>query len=183
MNSDLSAARRYASALFEVSRKRNEVDVVAANLQEVVTATQGSRELSSVLHHPRIPRERKRAVLHGVFGGRIHKDVENFLFLVVEKQRAVLLPQILQEFNRFVDEYRGEADAEAVTAVALQPTQIAALESALQTRFGVKVRLKTRVDPNILGGLQVRVGDKLIDATVNSRLGRMNEQLKRVKVT
>lgn len=183
MTGDISVARRYASALFEVAKKQKQVDAVAANLHEVADTVRASRELMSVLHHPLLPLEKKHAVLQGVFGGKVLPTVEKFLFLVVEKDRAVVLPQIVTEFDHMVDEFRGEADAEAVTAVPLSASQVAALQAALQQKFGVKVRLKTRLDPEVLGGLQVRVGDKLIDATVRTKLGRLNEQLKRVKVT
>jgi len=81
-----------------------------------------------------------------------------------------------------LDAHRGEADAEAVSAVPLTSEQIASLETQLQAASGFRVRLKTRVDPNILGGLVVRVGDKLIDASVATRLGQISNRLKQVKV-
>ena len=183
MNKDASVARRYAEALFQVAKKRDEVDAVADNLHEVAQAVNGSRELMSALHHPLLTDEKKRAIVRGVFGGRVREDVERFLFLVIEKGRAVLLPQMVEEFDRMGDELRGQADAEAISAVALSPQQTAHLEAALNQKFGVQVRLKTRVDAEILGGLIVRVGDKLIDGSVATRLQQMNEQLKRVKVT
>ncbi len=182
MTGDLSVARRYASALFEIAKKKGEVDAVAASLKEVGTTVQGSRELMSVLHHPLLPLEKKKSVLQAVFSGNAHPDVAKFLLLVVEKNRAVVLPQILIEFNRLVDEFRSEADAEVVSAIELSPAQITDIKAALQKKFGVQVRLKTRVDQNILGGLIVRVGDKLIDSSVESKLRTLNEQLKRVKV-
>jgi F-type H+-transporting ATPase subunit delta len=182
MKGEMSVARRYASALFAVATKRGEIEVVAANLGEVVEGIQSSRQLAGVLHHPLLSRDKKRAILHGVFGGSVHADVENFLFLVIEKDRAAILPQILEEFNRLFDEYRGQADGEVISAVPLSAAQIASLQSALQKKFGVQVRLQTRVDENLLGGLVVRVGDKQIDSSVASRLQTLNEQLKRVKV-
>ena len=183
MNQDTGVSRRYAEALFEVAKKRDEVDEVAASLHEVAQAVGGSRELMSALHHPLLTDEKKRSIVRGVFGGKIRPDVERFLFLVIEKGRAVFLPQMVEEFDRMVDTYRGEADAEAISAIPLSPAQTAHLETALNQKFGVRVRLKTRVDESILGGLIVRVGDKLIDGSVATRLQQMNEQLKRVKVT
>ena len=111
MNKDASVARRYADALFQVALKRSEVDEVAANLHEVVQAVEGSRELMSALHHPLLTQEKKQAIVRGVFGANVHADVVRFLFLVIQKDRAILLPQIVEEFDRFVDDYRGEADA------------------------------------------------------------------------
>ncbi len=183
MNDDISVARRYSAALFAVAKKRNQVDAVAASLREVVDAARGSRDLMGVMHHPLLTLEKKKSILRAVFSGRVLPDVEKFLFLVVQKNRAIMLPQILTEFDRMVDEFKGEANAEAVTATPLSPEQIGALQTALFQKFGVKVRLQTRVDPEVLGGLQVRVGDKLIDATVRTKLERISEQLKRVKVT
>ncbi len=183
MNGDISVARRYAAALFGMAKKRNEVDAVATNLREVADVARGSRDLMGVMHHPLLTLDKKKSILRQVFGGQIRPDVEKFLFLVVQKNRAVMLPQIVTEFNRMADEFRGEADAEAVTATPLSPEQIGALQNALLQKFGVRVRLQTRVDPEVLGGLQVRVGDKLIDATVRTKLERLSEQLKRVKVT
>ncbi|RYG72315.1 F0F1 ATP synthase subunit delta [bacterium] len=182
MKGDLSVARRYASALFAVAKKRGAVESIAANLNDVVVAIESSRELAGVLHHPLLSRDKKRVILHKIFGGSISADVENFLFLVVEKDRADILPQILNEYYRLFDEYRGQADGIVVSAVPLTQAQVTALQSALQKKFGVQVRLKTRVDENLIGGLIVRVGDKLIDSSVASRLQTMNEQLKRVKV-
>lgn len=181
MTGDLSVARRYASALFAVAKKRSEVDPVAISLKEVAETVHDSRQLAGVLHNPLLPRERKRAVLHGIFGS-IHPDVEKFLFLVVEKDRAILLPQIVEDFNRQIDEFRGQADGEVVSAVPLSAEQIASLQNALRARFGVQVRLTARVEPEILGGLIIRVGDKQIDGSVNSRLRAMSENLKRVKI-
>jgi F-type H+-transporting ATPase subunit delta len=90
---------------------------------------------------------------------------------------------VAAEFKRLLDEHRREIDAEAVTAIALSPAQQEALLQRLQTATGYTVRLKTRVDESILGGLIVRIGDKLIDGSVRSRLEMMREQLKQAKVT
>ncbi len=179
---DLSVARRYATALFGMAEKRSEIDAVTTDLNLVVETVDSSRELQGVLQHPRLPKEKKRAVIEGVFGGKVRPDVVNFLFLLVEKGRCALLTDIHKEFGRRVDEYSGQADAEAVSAVPLSTSQKQALETALAARFGVRVRLATRVDEHILGGLVVRVGDKLIDGSVAARLQSLSEQLKRTKV-
>jgi len=183
MNHDVSVARRYSAALFEVARKRGEVDAVSSNLQEVAGTIASSHDLMSVMHHPLLTQQKKRSIVREIFGTQIRPDVENFLFLVMQKNRAVLLPEMVREFERMVDEFRGEADAQVTTATPLSAQQIADLQVALQKRFGVKVRLHLHVDPEVLGGLQVQVGDKLLDATVRTKLTRLSEQLKRVKVS
>ena len=180
---DLRLARRYATELFNFAKAQNSLDQTARSLEEIVETLANSRDLNAVLHSPMLAPQKKSAILHGVFGANLSPAVERFLMLVVQKNDDLVLPQISSEFNRLVDVERGEADGEAVSAVPLTPEQIAALQSALQARFGVKVRLKTRVNENILGGLIVRVGDRLIDGSVANKLATLREELKRVKVT
>ena len=180
---DLRTARRYATELFNFAKAQNTLEATSQSLAEIVETLGNSRDLSGVLHNPMISDEKKSAILRGVFDQNISPAVERFLLLVVRKDDAIILPQISQEFNRLWDEFRGEADGEVVSAVPLSPAQIAALQTALQARFGVKVRLQTRVNENILGGLIVRVGDRLIDGSVANKLALLREELKRVKVT
>ncbi|HEX8237946.1 MAG TPA: F0F1 ATP synthase subunit delta [Abditibacteriaceae bacterium] len=183
MRGDIRAARRYARALFQLALERNEVDSIAAGLREVAQVAGGSRELMQVLNHPRITRQRKKELLSHVFGGALRTDIERFLFLLVERERAGIILSVASEFEHLLDEYRREVDAEAVTTVPLSAAQEAALLQRLQAATGYTVRLKTRVDESILGGLVVRIGDRLIDGSVRARLEVLREQLKQAKVT
>jgi F-type H+-transporting ATPase subunit delta len=180
---DFRAARRYAGALFNLARDRNELQPVAEGLNTVAQVSAASPELMTVLHHPRITQQRKKEILAHVFGGQVKADVEHLLLMMVEKDRAMIIPNVATQFNRLMDEYLRETDAEATSAIPLTPQQEAALLDRLQTVTGMRVRLKTRVDESILGGLVVRIGDKLIDASVASQLQRMKDSLKQAKVT
>lgn len=179
---DFRAARRYAGALFNVAVARNEADDVARNLADVTSVTTQSPELMSVLHHPRVTRERKKEILAHVFHNQVRPDVEHLLLMLVEKDRASIIPNVATEFARLLDEHQKEVNAEVVSAVPLTDTQTTQLEAQLQSATGYKVRLKARVDENILGGLIVRVGDKLIDASVVTQLSQIRNKLKQVKV-
>jgi len=180
---NLRVARRYAGALFQVARDRNEVDEVGRSLDEVTAAAQADPELLAVLDHPRITREHKRELLRRLFESTVHVDVARFLMLLIDHDRAAVLPAIGQEYRRLVDEFRHELEVHAVSAVPLTDRQIAALRERLQTATGGTLRLTTSVDESILGGLVVRVGDQLVDGSVASRLRGLRDQLKRVKVT
>lgn len=183
MAGDIRAARRYSKALFNTALAAGAVDEVAANLETLTATSQTTPQLMTVLHHPLVTRERKKEILHSVFGESLLPVVESFLFLLVEKDRAGIIDSVAQEFGRLVDEYRGIADVEAVSAVELSESQRAALQQRLTESTGKTIRLQTRVDADILGGLVVRVGDKLIDGSVASQLQRMREGLKQVKVS
>jgi F-type H+-transporting ATPase subunit delta len=183
MSADNRAATRYARALFGLALQRNEIDDVARSIAQVAQTVQSSPDLVAVLHHPRITRSRKKELLAQVFAGQIGTNVQNFLSLLIEKDRATLIPEAAREFERLLDEHRHEADAEAVSAVPLTEVQREALLQRLQATTGYKVRLTTRVDDSILGGLVVRVGDKLIDGSVATQLNHLREQLRQAKVT
>ena len=180
---DSGAVRRYSRALFNVAQERNEVDEVAQNLAQLTQTFANSPELRAVMHHPRITRTRRKELLHQVFQWSVRQDVVTFLNLLVDKDRANIIPHVAQEFLRLVDEHRREADAEVVSAVPLTDTQREAVVQRLKVTNNLQVvRLTTRVDPDILGGLVIRVGDQLIDGSVATQLNTMREQLKRAKI-
>jgi len=136
-----------------------------------------------VLQHPQITRERKKELLKQVYQESVGSDVQHFLSLLIDKDRSELLPQVVQQFGRLLDEHNQEMDVEATTAIPLTPQQEAALRERLETTTGYKLRLKTRVDEEVLGGLIIRFGDKLIDGSVATELRGVREHLRRAKVT
>lgn len=180
---DFRAARRYAGALFGLAQDRNELQQVATSLNAVAQVTSASAELMTVLHHPRITQARKKEILAHVFGGQVNTDVEHLLLMMVEKDRATIIPNVAAQFNRLMDNHLRETDAEATSAIPMTPEQESALLERLQAVTGMSVRLKTRVDANILGGLIIRIGDKLIDASVATQLQSMKDCLRLAKVT
>ncbi|MBV9868299.1 MAG: ATP synthase F1 subunit delta [Abitibacteriaceae bacterium] len=183
MAGDLRAARRYAGALFGLARQRNEISQIAAGIQVISQAVNGSPQLLTILEHPRITRDRKKELLRQVFSESVPADVEHFLFLLIDKERANIIPEVLVAFARLLDEYSREVDVEAVTALPMTEAQTEALRQRLEASSGYKVRLTTRVDESILGGLIVRIGDKLIDGSIATQLQAMREQLKQAKVS
>lgn len=179
---DLRAARRYAKALFNAALAADQVESAGAGLAEVTAAAAGTPQLMNVLRHPLISRARKTEILRALFEKSVTPLVEHFLFLLVEKDRSGMIDTVAQEFNRLVDEHRGIANAEAVTAVPMGEAERDALLQQLQSATGKTIRLTTKVDEEILGGLIVRVGNRMIDGSVATQLQRMRESLKQVKV-
>jgi F-type H+-transporting ATPase subunit delta len=180
---DLRAARRYARALFQTALKSENLDLVAENLDAISSAARTTPEFMNVLRHPRITRDRKKTMLHHIFEGRVQPLVEHFLFLIIEKDRAGIIPNIAAQFHELLDEHRREIDAEAISAVPMTEAQTEALRTRLKAATGYNIRLVTRVDDSILGGLMVRVGDKLYDGSLAAQLQRIEEQLRQVKVS
>src|SRR4051812_24432249 len=116
---DFRAARRYAGALFNLARDRDQLQPVAEGLNAVTAASQASPQLMTILHHPRVTQTRKKEILSHVFGGQINHDVENLLLMMVEKDRAAIIPNVAAQFNRLLDQHLRETDAQVTSAVAL----------------------------------------------------------------
>ena len=180
---DIRAGRRYAKALFNAALATGSVEAAGASLAEVTAATQSTPQLLQVLRHPLISRERKTEILRTLFHGTLLPLVESFLFLLVEKERAGIIETVSEEFTHLVDAHQGIANAEAVSAVELDNGQREQLLQQLESATGMKIRLVTKVDAEILGGLVVRVGDRMIDGSVATQLQRMRESLKQVKIS
>ena len=181
-SSNLRASHRYSKALFNLALGRNELERVAADMVLLGELLDGTPQLQTVLQHPRITRERKKELLHDIIEDKVSADVEHFLLFLIDKQRAPLLHRTITQFARLFDEYRKQVDVEAVSAIALTPEQEQALTERLRQASGYTIRLKTRIDENILGGLIIRIGDKLIDGSIATQLQALRIQFQNAKV-
>ena len=172
-----SVARRYAAALFEQAHKAGTVAAVGDELALAAQTVAQTGALRALLGQPLVTEGRKKQALRNALGDRVSPAVLAFLDLLVDKRRIGLLPEVQQEFARRVLEYRNIARARAVTAVPLTAEQTAALERSLEARTGKNILLETEVDPSVLGGVLVRIGDTVFDGTVRGNLERLREQL------
>ena len=171
-----SAARRYAEAAFEVGTRddslatwRSELDLAAARL--------GDERAMSALSNPAIPLDQRSVALGALLEGVASGPVQNLIQLLLRRGRIEELPRVAAEFRRLDDRRQGLTHASVVSAAALTDEELAALTSRLESTTGGRVALQTSVDPSLLGGLVVRVGDRLIDGSVRGRLERLRNQL------
>jgi F-type H+-transporting ATPase subunit delta len=170
-----SAPRRYADAAFEIALRdkavetwRRDIDAAA----EIVT----EGELEAVLANPAIPLDQRVSVAEQVFAS-LSGPVRNLVLLLVRRHRIEQLPQVAAEFRRLDDRRNGLTHAVATSAAPLEADEVKAITARLEELTGGKVDLETAVDPSLLGGLVVRVGDRLIDGSVRGRLERLRHQL------
>jgi F-type H+-transporting ATPase subunit delta len=171
-----TAARRYAEAAFEVGRRdgtvetwRRELDLGAAVLADPTVATG--------LSNPAVATDRRAAALAEAIGGSISKPVLNLMVMMLRRGRIEDLPRVAAEFHRLDDQQNGVTIAHATSAAPLEPSEVSALTARLEQMTGGQVELDVVVDPSLLGGLVVRVGDRLIDGSVRGRLERLRNQL------
>lgn len=174
-----SLAGRYASALFDLASESGTVTAVESDLDRLDAALHESRELSSLIHNPEISRSQLGAVMGGIADHlQLSALTKNFLGVLAENRRVSKLPDIIRAFHTIAAAQRGEVQAEVASAHALTDAQLTELESKLRAREGRTVKLQSRVDPDLLGGLVVTIGSKRIDSSIRTRLNSLAQAMK-----
>lgn len=174
-----SLAGRYASALFELARDERQIDSVAGSLRSVHEVLENSPEFRAVTTSPLIDRaEARKAIGATATALKLDPVTTNFLGVLARNGRLRQLPDIIRLFSRLTAEHRGETTAEIVSARPLDDDQIAALKQQLGARAGRNVNIDARVDPSILGGIVVRLGSQMIDASIRTKLNNLAQAMK-----
>lgn len=171
-----SAARRYAEAAFEVAQRDDSVEAWRRDL-DTAAAIVGDERLGRMLANPSIPLEARIDVARKALGSIVGEKALNLVALTLRRGRVEDLPRIAAEFRRLDDDRQGITHATATSATALTPDETRVLKEQLERQTGGTVALELAVDPDLLGGVVVRIGDRLIDGSVRSRLERLRNQL------
>ncbi len=171
-----TAARRYAEAVFEIASRDGAHDAWARDL-ETVAEVAAEERVRDVLGNPAIPMPDRERVLRELVGDRISPGTLNLVRLVVERGRVDLLPLVSGEYRRLMNRHRGVVEAVVTSAAALTSDETAALRQRIESMAGTSIDLRTAVDPSLIGGLTVKVGGRLLDASVRGRLERLRDQL------
>ncbi len=179
---DPGVAHRYAAALFGAARSRSEDEAVLADLQSIERLYELDPALKTFLEAPDVLAEQKEALIRGVLGGRVSELVVRFLLLMLRKKRIQHLSIVFGHYRKLVEELHGIERARVVTAVPLAPDLAEPLRQRLETLSGKRVLLELRVDPAVLGGVVVTLGDKIIDGSLRHRLDEMRDRLLRARV-
>ena len=169
-----SAPRRYAEAAFQLAERDDAIATWRRDLEQAAAATEG--ELMEVLANPAIALGEREAVVAGVFKG-LDQHVRNLILLLVRRHRIEQLPRVVAEFVRLDEQRQGITHATATSASPLTDLEVKALTARLEQMTGGRIALTTDVDASLLGGLIVRVGDRLIDGSVRGRLERLRGRL------
>jgi F-type H+-transporting ATPase subunit delta len=168
-----SLAGRYATALFGLARDERQIEAVGNGLDRLSQALVDSRDFSELVSSPLIDREEA-----GTTQLSLDPVTTNFLGVLAKNGRKNQLQPVIRAFRRIAAEHRGEASAEVVTAHPLKDDQLAALKQQLRTRAGREVAIETRIDPEILGGIVIKLGSQMIDASIRTKLNRLAEAMK-----
>jgi F-type H+-transporting ATPase subunit delta len=174
-------AERYAAALFDLADERRTLDEAAADLRQLRGMLEASGDFLRLIRSPVLSRgEQAKAI--GVLAERAELSplVRDFLAVIARNRRLVAVPAIIEAFLHKLATRRGEVNAQVTTALALSETQLATLNEQLRRSIGSRVSVDVRVDPELIGGMIVRVGSRMVDASIKSKLQRLQLAMKSV---
>jgi F-type H+-transporting ATPase subunit delta len=178
-----SVARRYAESLFAIAQEQNQVDEFQKDLGQIADVIDSSQELKDFMAHVLIPPVAKKDIVARFFTGKVSATIFNFLNLVIEKRRAEYIGAIYAEYRDMADESHNVLKAEFVSARKVSDEDVSELEKSLSAATGKNVRINVIIDPSLIGGVKVRIGDRVIDASVLKKLERLKSSLQRVKIS
>jgi F-type H+-transporting ATPase subunit delta len=174
-----SLAGRYASALFDLASEGGSVTAVESDLDRLDDALHESAELRALIRNPEISRDQIARVMDGIAGHlELSALTRSFLGVLAHNRRVSALPGMIRAFAAIAAAQRGEVQAEVASAHPLSAEQVTTLEARLRAREGRTVKLKSRVDPDLLGGLVVTIGSKRIDNSIRTRLNSLAQAMK-----
>ena len=171
-----TAARRYAEAAFEVAQRDDALEAWRTELDTAASIVADDR-VGRMLANPALPLDQRIEMARAILGKTVSKPVLNLIGLMLHRGRIHELPRLAAEFRRLDNARQGITEATAISAAQLTEDEVRALTQRLEAMTGGRVELDVQVDPDLLGGLVVRVGDRMIDGSVRGRLERLRNQL------
>lgn len=170
-------AKRYADALFRLGIEQQKIEQLAADLKVVKPVFQNDKKLANFLTHPKIDQATKKQLVVEAFQG-VDETILNTLQLLVDRHRILIIPAIIDEFLILVNDAKGMADATVYSTRNLSDDEKTQLERSFAARLGKSaVQFHNIVDPSILGGIKIRVGNTIYDGTVKGKLNRISRRI------
>ena len=172
-------ALRYATAMFELALERDQLDQLARELADLRDLMAESADLARLVKSPVLSRTEQGAAMAAIVNRAGMSDlVQNLVGLMAQNRRLYALESSLIAFQTLVAEHRGEVSAEVTSANELKPAHLDAVKQALREIVGRDVALETTVDPSLIGGLIVKVGSRMIDSSLRTKLQNLELAMK-----
>ncbi|MFE4351102.1 F0F1 ATP synthase subunit delta [Peribacillus butanolivorans] len=175
--SDITVAKRYAVALFQIAKEQNLINQLEEELRIVNEVFTNDNELLSFLAHPKMTKDAKSALIANAFAS-LSSFVQNTVMLMVERHRTDEVTAMAQEFIELANEENSVADATVYTVRPLTESEMEAVSSSFAAKIGKRnLRITNITDTNILGGIKLQIGNRIYDGTISGKLGRLSKQL------
>lgn len=170
------AARRYAQAAFDIAKEQKELDRWERDLNQLSQVLTGAA-VAEFFDNPVVPIAAKQEAIETALPGEDQRYIRNLALLLLERGRISQLPDVVSDFHSLVLQERGIAIARVTTAVPMSTEEQGQLQERLSKMVGKTIELRPSVDPNIIGGLIVRIGDDLIDGSIRTQLSQLRQQM------
>lgn len=171
-------SERYAQALFEISQNENLTEKIQEDLKLVNDTLKQYPEFNTLLLHPVISNQDKKEMFTKIFSGKINGYTENIINLLVDKKREGLIPEISDIYRQMYNNLHSRVIADVYTSVEIGEAELALLRKRLETYLDKQVEIDNHVDENILGGVLVKIGDRVIDGTLRTKFENMARNLR-----
>lgn len=169
--------QRYAGAYYEVAKELQKEDDFLKELQYIDTVLRENSDFMKVLKAPMISKDEKKSLVEKIFADQISTSTFNFLRILVDKSRVAAFPQICEEFRRLLNIDRNIKEVTAITASPLSPELKAELIEKLKVITGSEIVLNNVIDPSIIGGVLIKIGNEQMDGSVKHRLEGLKQEI------
>lgn len=174
--------RPYATALFEIAKEREQIEQFEKQVDTVIQTLKQESQFMELLMHPKIMVDEKIQLIDTIFNGRVADEITGTLAIIIKKGRQDVLLDILELFLEMVSDHLGIVKATVTSAVELSKEQLAQIRNKIENGTGKTVELHTIINPSIIGGMIIRVGDHVVDASISGRLQTLKEKLTNLRL-
>jgi F-type H+-transporting ATPase subunit delta len=174
--------KRYAAALFDIAKEKEAIDDFEKEATLVCQILEKETDLLKLLEHPQMLMEDKIKVMESAFDGKIYDELMGLIALIIKKNRQMFLVEILQQFLGLVKEAKGQVKAIVTSAIPLTNQQLAQIKTNLEKSTKKTIELESKVDVNIIGGLMIHVGDRVVDGSIQGKINGLKTQLNSLRL-
>ena len=176
-------SKTYGDALFELALEENKLDEIAADVDTLTVALKENTELSKFMNHPKIEKTEKCQVMNNILKGNVADEITGFFNIIIAKDRYNEIQSILEYFSNCVKEYKNIGSAHVLTAAPLNDDQKTAVEKRLlETTQYEQVEITYQVDESLIGGMVIRIGDRVVDSSIKTKLYELTKDLSKIQL-
>ena len=176
-------SKTYGEALFELAVEENKVDVLADEIRAILDILNQNPDFVNLLNHPKISKEEKLQVVEEVFGGKVSKEIQGFLNIIVSKERNKEIMAIMEYFLDEVKALKGIGVCYVTTPMELKEAQKeAVVKKLIETTNFKEMEMNYQIDETLIGGMVIRIGDRVVDSSIQTKLSKLEAQLLKIQL-
>lgn len=177
------AAKVYSRSLFELARSENVLEKVHSDLGYFYNIMRDNKELEKILYHPKVSKAEKKEIIKKMFFDNFTERTMTFIYVLIDKNRLTEYVPIIKDFNELYDKENKVSQGIIETSEELNKDELEAFEKTLSESMGLKVVLKNVINKNMMGGAIIKIGDRLIDASIAGQLLQLKKELLQKEVS